>query len=160
MNTLTLAAIIGIIFMSFSVQMNPVRVKKNPRKGGWSKKKIKEYNKKTGSKLKHGVDYDPVTLEDFKRKGSWATRHYKRKDGWHGLNMSPLQDKEGDLMPFSTQATAWGEKPPKSRKDQKRLVKLGEKLLDTYQKYKSMGYKKKDVLPANIRKKFKKTLRE
>ena len=136
------------------------KVLPNPRKGGWSHKKIAEYNRATGSKLKHGVNYDPITLEDFKRKGSWATRHYKRKSGWNGLNMAPLINNKGELLPFSTQAIVWGEKPPKDRKAQKRLVKLGERLLATYQKYKKMGYRKGDVLPLNIRKKFKRGLRK
>lgn len=155
MSTLTLAAIFGIIFMTISTQTNPVRVKKNPRRGGWSKKKIAEYNKKTGSKLKSGVDYDPKTLEDFKRKGSWATRHYKRVKSPDKLNKAKLVDG-GDLTPFSTQAIVWGEKPPVTRDDQKKLVRLGEKLLETYREYKALGYKKKDVLPLSVRKKFKK----
>jgi hypothetical protein len=137
-----------------------IKVKSNPRKGGWSKKKIAEYNKMTGSKLKHGVTHDPITLDDFKRKGSWATRHYKRKDGWQGLNMAPLSNDKGELLPFSTQAIVWGEKPPRNRKEQKRLVKLGEKLLKVYQKYKKLGYKKGHVIPVNVRKKFKGTLRK
>ena len=70
----------------------------NPRKGGWSRKKIAEYNRKMGTKLKHGVDYDPITLEDFKRKGSWAVRHYKRKDSWQNLNMAPLMNDKGELL--------------------------------------------------------------
>lgn len=132
----------------------------NPRKGGWSKKKIKEYNKRTGSKLKHGVERDPKTLEDFKRKGSWAIRHYKRKNTSSGLNMAPLKDENGELLPFSTQAIVWGEKPPKSRKDQKKLVELGEKLLKTYHQYKEKGYSPRSVLPESVRKRFKKGLRK
>jgi hypothetical protein len=93
-------------------------------------------------------------------KGSWATRHYKRKDGWQGLNTARLINDEGELLPFSTQAIVWGEKPPKDRKAQKRLVKLGEKLLKTYRKYKEMGYKSHDLLPVKVRKQFKKGLRK
>jgi hypothetical protein len=132
----------------------------NPRKGGWSRKKIAEYNRKMGTKLKHGVDYDPITLEDFKRKGSWAVRHYKRKASWQNLNMAPLMNDKGELLPFSTQAVVWGEKPPKNRNSQKRLVKLGERLLKTYQKYKKLGYKKHDLIPLQVRKKFKRGLRK
>ena len=128
--------------------------------GGWDKKKIAEYNRLTGSKLKHGVNYDPITLEDFKRKGSWATRHYKRKMGKDGLNMAPLTNEKGELLPFSSQAVVWGEKPPRTRNQQKRLVKLGERLLKTYRKYKEMGYKKGDVLPIKVRKSFRKGLRK
>ena len=140
--------------------MGEIPVKSNPRKGGWDKKKIAQYNKATGSKLQYGVNYDPITLEDFKRKGSWATRHYKRKDGWQGLNTAPLTNEKGELLPFSTQAIVWGEKPPKNRRDQKRLVKLGEQLLATYRKFKEMGYKKNTVLPIKVRKRFKKGLRQ
>jgi hypothetical protein len=140
--------------------MGDIPVRSNPRKGGWDKKKIAAYNRATGAKLKHGVNYDPITLEDFKRKGSWAVRHYKRKDGWQGLNMAPLTNEKGELLPFSTQAVVWGEKPPKTRKDQKRLVKLGEKLLKVYQEYKAKGYKNNTVLPLKIRKRFKKSLRK
>ncbi len=134
-------------------------IKSNPRMGGWDNKKIAEYNRRTGSKLKHGVNHDPITLEDFKRKGSWATRHYKRKDGYMGLNMSPLKNEKDELLPFSTQAIVWGEKPPRNRKEQKRLVKLGENLLATYQKYKKLGYKKNALLPIKVRKRFKRGLK-
>ena len=106
------------------------------------------------------MDRDPLTLGDFKRKGSWALRHYKRKNTPSGLNMSPLKNKQGELLPFSTQAMVWGERPPKTREDQKKLVKKGEKLLETYHKYKAMGYKDKDVLPLSVRRKFKKGLRK
>jgi hypothetical protein len=147
------------VFTNPRVESKPKR-KSNPRMGGWDKKKIAQYNKLTGANLKHGVNYDPITLEDFKRKGSWATRHYKRKNGWHGLNMAPLLNDKGEYLPFSTQAIVWGEKPPKDRKEQKRLVKLGERLLKTYQKYKEMGYRKHDLMPKNIRKMFKKGLRK
>lgn len=162
---ISLLASIVVLTVSIQVFANPtkqkqIKRKSNPRLGGWDKKKIAEYNKRTGSKLKHGVNYDPITLEDFKRKGSWATRHYKRKHGWQNLNMVPLTNDKGELLPFSTQAIVWGEKPPKNRKEQKRLVKLGEKLLKTYHKYKEMGYKKHDLIPKNIRKKFKKGLRK
>ena len=161
------ALITSILAMTISYQIfvnpsreKPIKRRSNPRMGGWDRKKIAEYNRRTGSKLKHGVNYDPITLEDFKRKGSWATRHYKRKMGWQGLNMAPLTNEKGELLPFSTQAVVWGEKPPKTRKDQKRLVKLGERLLKTYQKYKEMGYKKHDLIPKNVRKRFKKGLRK
>ena len=136
-----------------------IRSLSNPRKGGWSKKKISAYNKRTGSHLKHGVTRDPKTLEDFKRKGSWAIRHFKRRNTSSGLNMAPLKNEKGELLPFSTQALAWGEKPPKSRKEQKRLVNLGEKLLKTYQKYKKLGYKNRSELPKEVQKKFKKSLK-
>lgn len=138
-----------------------IPVRSNPkRKGGWSAKKIRAYNLMTGSKLKHGVDHDPITLEDFKRKGSWATRHYKRKGNRLGLNMARLKDKDGELTPFSTQAVVWGEKPPKNRKEQKRLVRLGEKLLKIYQKFKAQGLRQNEPLPLKIRKRFKRGLRK
>jgi hypothetical protein len=161
----TLIASIIALSASYQVFTNPTietrrKTKSNPRMGGWDRKKIAEHNRLTGSRLKHGVNHDPITLEDFKRKGSWATRHYKRKTGWQGLNMSALTNDKGELLPFSTQAIVWGEKPPKDRKQQKRLVKLGEKLLKTYQKYKNMGYKKHDLIPLEVRRKFKKGLRK
>lgn len=147
--------ITGAYFLSF----RKIRSLPNPRKGGWSKKKIKEYNAETGSKLRHGVDRDPKTLLDFKRKGSWATRHYKRKNK-SGLNLAPLKNEKGELLPFSTQAIVWGEKPPKNRREQKKLVKLGERLLGVYRKYKQMGFSENEVLPATVRKSYKKGLRK
>jgi hypothetical protein len=160
-----IASILGLS-ISYQVFTNPRKElpspkrKSNPRLGGWDSKRIAEYNRLTGSKLKHGVNYDPITLEDFKRKGSWATRHYKRKNGWQGLNTAPLVNEKGELLPFSTQAIVWGERPPKNRKEQKRLVKLGERLLKTYQKYKEMGYKNHDLVPVKVRKRFKKGIRK
>jgi hypothetical protein len=146
---------------AWSYYSNPrkkVEVKNNPRQGGWSKKKISNFNKLTGSKLKIGVFHDPVTLEDFRRKGSWATRHYKRKNGWNGLNMAPLKNSKGELLPFSTQAKVWGEKPPETREDQRKLVKLGEKLLGMYKIHKKLGYKLNQPLPRKVRKRFKRGL--
>ena len=138
--------------------MNGVEIKDNPRTGGWNHKQIKEYNKSHKANLKHGVDYDPKTLLDFKRKGSWATRHYKRKNTKNGLNNAPLKNSKGELLPFSTQAIVWGEKPPTNRREQKRLVRLGEKLLETYRKFKEEGYAESKKLPKSILKKFKKGL--
>ena len=152
--------VILIVTGAYFLNFRKIRSFSNPRKGGWGKKKIKAYNKATGHHLKHGVDRDPKTLEDFKRKGSWATRHYKRKNTSSGLNMAPLKNEKGELLPFSTQAIVWGEKPPKTRKDQKKLVKLGENLLKTYQKYKEMGLKPNSVLPESVRKAFKKGIRK
>ncbi len=152
---MVILALTGAYFLNF----RKVRSFSNQRKGGWSKKKIQAYNEKTGSRLKHGVDRDPKTLSDLKRKGSWATRHYKRKNAT-GLNQARLKDEKGELTPFSTQAIAWGEKPPKTRKDQKKLVKLGEKLLKTYHKFKEMGLKPNSVLPESVRNQFRKGLRK
>jgi hypothetical protein len=151
MNTIASSFIISAIFFvgfySLLSDSSKVKIRSNPRRGGWSKKKIADYNKKTGSRLKPGVSKKPVTLEDLKRKGSWAIRHYKRLNSPNKLNMSPLKNKKGELLPFSTQAIVWGEKPPKTRKDQKKLVKLGENLLKKYQKLKKLGYKNKDKIP-------------
>jgi hypothetical protein len=146
MNTLVIGSIFAILLIGLSSGEQRKTVS-NPKRGGWSRKKIRDYNRVTGSKLKHGVDKDPVTLEDLRRKGSWAIRHYKRLNSPNKLNMSPLKNNKGELLPFSTQAIVWGEKPPKTRKDQKRLVKLGEKLLKKYQKLKKLGYKNKDKIP-------------
>jgi hypothetical protein len=156
MNTLVIGSIFAILLIGLSSGEQRKTVS-NPKRGGWSRKKIRDYNRVTGSKLKHGVDKDPVTLEDFKRKGSWAVRHYKRKNA-QGLNLSKLKNDKGELLPFSTQAIVWGEVPPETRRDQKRLVKLGENLLKTYKKFKGMGYKKSDKLPLEVRRMFKKTL--
>lgn len=154
-----ISGIIGLTLYSYFYEEKR-KVLSNPRMGGWSKKKISEYNKLTGSNLKTGVNYDPITLEDFKRKGSWALRHYKRKNNYNKLNMAPLKNKKGELLPFSTQAIVWGEKPPKNRKEQKRLVNLGENLLKVYRKYKDKGYKSSDLIPLKIRKKYKRSLRK
>jgi len=151
---------IALKMIESSESNDSVEIRNNPRMGGWDRKKIAEHNRMTGSKLKHGVNYDPITLEDFKRKGSWATRHYKRKNERSGLNMAPLMNNNGELLPFATQAIVWGEKPPKNRKEQKRLVNKGEKLLKIYRKYKALGYKDRDVLPIKVRKRFKKGLRK
>lgn len=151
MNSIASSFIISALFLMgfYSLLKDSPKVKRrfNPRRGGWSKKKIADYNKKTGSRLKPGVNKKPKTLEDLKRKGSWAIRHYKRLNSPNKLNMSPLKNRKGELLPFSTQAIVWGEKPPKTRKDQKKLVQLGEKLLKKYQKLKKLGYKNRDKIP-------------
>jgi hypothetical protein len=154
MNSLVYIGVIGIIFMTIFTQKAPKSLKSNPRMGGWSAGKIKKYNKKTGSNLRPGVKGDPKTLDDFRRKGSWATRHYKRKGERSGLNMAPLRDEKGNLTAFSTQALAWGESPPGTREEQKRLVKLGEDLLEVYRTYKDRG-----SVPESVRKKFRRKKR-
>lgn len=141
------SALIFVGFYSLLSDAQKLKISSNPRRGGLSKRKIAEYNKKTGSNLKPGVSKKPVTLEDLKRKGSWAIRHYKRLNSPNKLNMSPLKNKKGELLPFSTQAIVWGERPPKTREDQKKLVRLGEGLLRKYQKLKKLGYKSKDKIP-------------
>jgi len=143
----------------YALRPSPLPRKINPRKGGWSKKKIAEYNRQTGSKLKHGVDYDPQTLEDLKRKGSWATRHYKRKNSASGLNQAPLKTPKGELTPFATQALVWGEEAPENRGDQRRLVKLGEELLEAARELQAQGYDLKDELPGELKRRFKKGLK-
>lgn len=156
---LTLSALAVVVSLLSPKKEVKVRVQSNPRRGGWSRKKIAAYNRKMGTRLKHGVDYDPITLEDFKRKGSWAVRHYKRKNSWQNLNMAPLMNDKGELLPFSTQAVVWGEKPPKNRKEQKRLVNLGERLLKVYRNFKRRGYKNYQVLPRKVRKGFVRSLK-
>jgi hypothetical protein len=111
--------------------------KHKDRNGGLTKSGIEKYNKETGSNLKMGVKGKPKTPEDYRRKGSFLTRFYNRKD------IPPLVKPSGKPTRFALAAAAWGESVPTSKAAVKRLANKGKSLLSQYQSMKEKEKKSK-----------------
>jgi hypothetical protein len=105
--------------------------RKDP-KGGLTKAGRDFYNKQGGGHLKSGVTKPEadMTLEDMKRKGSWAVRFYGRAG-----KLPPLV-KDGKPTRFALTATAWGEPVPSTAKEARSIAAKGRKLLAQYKKMK------------------------
>ena len=99
-------------------------------KGGLTAAGRKEFAKKDGSHLKPGVKKpaSEMTVEEMKRKGSWAARFYGRK------TLPPLQDKKGRPTRFALTAAAWGEPVPKTEAAARKIAEKGRKLLERAKK--------------------------
>ena len=107
--------------------------KHKDRDGGLTPEGIREYNKKTGSNLRSGVQGKPKSLNDYFRKAKFLLRFYNRKD------IPPLKKPNGKPTRFSLAATKWGEPAPTTLAAVRRLAAKGNSLLN---KYKSMKEKK------------------
>lgn len=101
--------------------------KHKDREGGLTKAGVEKYNKETGSNLQTGVKGKPKTPEDYRRKGSFLTRFYNRKD------IPPLKKPSGKPTRFALAAAAWGEPVPSSMAAVKRLASKGKSLLAQYE---------------------------
>jgi hypothetical protein len=67
-----------------------------------------------------------MSLEEMRRKGSWATRFFGRKQ------LPPLVDGAGRPTRFARSAHAWGEPVPKTTAQARRIAAKGKRLLATY----------------------------
>lgn len=110
---------------------------KNP-KGGLTAAGRRKFAQEQGSNLKPGVKKPEsrMSLEEMKRKGSWASRFYGRE------KLSPLRDKSGKPTRFALTAAAWGEPVPKTEAAARRIAAKGRKLLERYRKLKTSRGKK------------------
>src|SRR6185369_16161274 len=83
---------------------------KDPR-GGLTAAGRKEFFRKEGAHLKPGVKKPErqMTVEEMRRKGSWAARFYGRSG-----SLPPLRDKHGKPSRFALTAAAWGEPVPEN----------------------------------------------
>ncbi len=96
-----------------------------------------------GSHLKPGVT-KPVremTLEEMRRKGSWATRFYGRDP------LPALRDTQGKPTRFALSAHAWGEPVPRTEAAARRIAEKGRRLLERYQRERA----KAKAAPAKTR---------
>ncbi len=102
-------------------------------KGGLTSAGRRNFARETGAHLKPGVkkSKSEMTLEEMRRKGSWATRFYGRK------KLPPLRDKKGEPTRFALTAAAWGEPVPKTVTAARRIARKGRKLLADYKKKKA-----------------------
>ena len=105
----------------------PSRKLKNPR-GGLTKAGRDAYRKRDGSHLKPGVKKraSEMSPAEMRRKGSWATRFYGRRE------LPALVDDRGRPTRFALTAAAWGEPVPKTKAAARRIAKKGERLLERY----------------------------
>jgi len=102
---------------------------KDPQ-GGLTAAGRAEFKRKDGADLKPGVT-KPVremTLEELRRKGSWATRFYGRDP------LPALRDENGKPTRFALSAHAWGEPVPRTEAAARRIAEKGRRLLDHYRK--------------------------
>lgn len=100
-------------------------VTKDPH-GGLTAAGRKEFLQKEGAHLKPGVRKSEreMTLEEMKRKGSWAARFYGRSG-----SLPPLRDKHGKPTRFALTAAAWGEPVPKTNAAARKIAEKGRRLL-------------------------------
>jgi hypothetical protein len=107
--------------------------KRKDPKGGLTEEGRKFFHEKQGSNLKPGVQKSEseMTPEEMRRKGSWATRFYGRKD-----ELPPLE-KDGKPTRFALTAAAWGEPVPKTVAAARAIAAKGRKLLEKYKQQKS-----------------------
>ncbi len=99
-------------------------------KGGLTAAGRAEFRARDGSHLKPGVT-KPVremSLDELRRKGSWATRFYGRDP------LPALRDAHGKPTRFALSAHAWGEPVPKTEAAARRIADKGRRLLERYQR--------------------------
>jgi hypothetical protein len=86
-----------------------------------------------GAHLKPGVTkpVSEMTLEEMRRKGSWAARFYGRAE------LPRLVDEQGRPTRFALSAHAWGEPVPKTVAAARRIAAKGERLLARYRRAKA-----------------------
>jgi hypothetical protein len=106
---------------------------KDPR-GGLTAAGRREFAKKEGSHLKPGVKKPQarMSLDEMRRKGSWAVRFYGRSG-----ELPPLTDKHGKPTRFALTAAAWGEPVPKSVGAARKIAAKGKRLLEAARKRKA-----------------------
>lgn len=71
-----------------------------------------------------------LSLDDMKRKGTWAKKNYARE------KLPPLQDTDGNPTDFALQAEEWGEPVPRTDLEARRIGHKGKLLLAEYRRRK------------------------
>ncbi|HXH42596.1 MAG TPA: DUF6321 domain-containing protein [Bradyrhizobium sp.] len=107
---------------------------KDPR-GGLTAAGRKSFARKQGAHLRPGVTkkQSEMTLQEMRRKGSWAVRFYGR------AKLPPLVDAKGQPTRHALSAHAWGEPVPKTVAAARRIAEKGERLLARYRRAKARG---------------------
>ncbi|ARV58058.1 hypothetical protein BZZ01_04895 [Nostocales cyanobacterium HT-58-2] len=102
-------------------------------KGGLTAAGRRHFRRKFGNNLKPGVKkpQHKMSLEDMRRKGSWATRFYGRS------KLPPLKDKKGRPTRFALTAAAWGEPVPRTVAQARAIATKGRRLLKRYHQKKN-----------------------
>lgn len=104
---------------------------KDPR-GGLTAAGRKAFAERDGAHLKPGVTkpMSQMTLQEMRRKGSWAVRFYGRD------KLPPLVDADGQPTRHALSAHAWGEPVPRTVTAARRIAAKGERLLARYRRLK------------------------
>ena len=97
---------------------------KDPR-GGLTAAGRKAFRRKDGAHLKPGVHkpLSKMSIEEMRRKGSWAVRFYGRD------KLPALKNKNGEPTRFALSAHAWGEPVPKTVAAARKIASKGHRLL-------------------------------
>jgi hypothetical protein len=104
---------------------------KDPR-GGLTAAGRKAFAERDGAHLKPGVTkpMSQMTLQEMRRKGSWAVRFYGRD------KLPPRVDADGQPTRHALSAHAWGEPVPRTVTAARRIAAKGERLLARYRRLK------------------------
>lgn len=102
-------------------------------KGGLNAAGRAEFRRTEGARLKPGVKKaeKEMSLQEMRRKGSWATRFYGRK------GKLPALERNGRPTRFALTAAAWGEPVPRTTAAARRIAAKGRRLLERYRRSKS-----------------------
>jgi hypothetical protein len=87
-----------------------------------------EFRRKQGAHLRPGVKKSTadMSLDEMRRKGSWAVRFYGRSG-----KLPPLI-KDGKPTRYALSASAWGEPVPRTEAAARRIAAKGRRLLERY----------------------------
>ena len=101
-------------------------------KGGLTAEGRAVFRRKEGAHLRPGVKKAKceMTLEEMRRKGSWAARFYGRE------KLPALKDNKGKPTRFALTAVAWGEPVPKTVAEARKIATRGRALLAEYHRKK------------------------
>jgi hypothetical protein len=110
----------------------PAKARERDPKGGLTAAGRSAFARRDGSHLKPGVTraLSDMTLQDMRRKGSWAVRFYGRK------KLPPLVDGRGRPTQHALSAHAWGEPVPRTVAAARRIAAKGERLSQRYRRIK------------------------
>lgn len=102
---------------------------KDPQ-GGLTAAGRRKFTSEQGAHLKPGVKkrVAEMTLEEMRRKGSWAVRFYGRDP------LPALRDAHGKPTRFALTAHAWGEPVPRTEAAARRIAERGRRLLERYKR--------------------------
>ena len=111
------------------------RTRKNARHkdphGGLTAAGRDYFRRKQGAHLQPGVrkSAKQMSLQEMRRKGSWAVRFYGRKGP-----LPPLKDRHGKPTRFALTAAAWGEPVPRTVAAARAIAAKGRRLLAKYRR--------------------------
>jgi hypothetical protein len=108
------------------------KAEKDPR-GGLTAAGRRAFARKQGAHLKPSVKkkLGDMTLQEMRRKGSWAVRFYGRS------KLPPLVDENGKPTRHALSAHAWGEPVPRTVGAARKIAAKGKRLLARYERLKA-----------------------